>query len=47
MTPAYILAETEGRTEVTEDDVKETNKLFLDAKTSARILSEQSSKYVY
>lgn len=39
LTPARILAETQGRTRVTVDDVDEINELFSDAKRSAIALA--------
>jgi len=38
LTPARILAETSGRTKITQDDVTEVDKLFFDGKASARFL---------
>ena len=46
ITPANTLAETLGKTKITKDEVDEINTLFLDAKTSAKILTEQSDKYI-
>jgi RuvB-like protein 1 (pontin 52) len=46
ITPAMTLADTLGKTKITKDEVDEINKLFLDAKTSAKILTEQSDKYI-
>jgi len=40
------LAQTEGRTEIIVDDVNEINSLFLDAKSSSKILQEQAHKYI-
>ena len=40
LTPARILAQTCGRTKVTEDDVTEVDKLFFDGKASARFLAK-------
>lgn len=44
LTPARILAETTGRSEVTEEDIVEIDKLFFDAKASAKHLMELNSK---
>jgi len=44
MTPAKILCETYGKEELTEDDIDEVDKLFFDAKASAKLLQEQSNK---
>ena len=46
ITPSNTLAETLGKTKITKDEVDEINHLFLDAKTSAKILTEQSDKYI-
>ncbi|CAH0489402.1 unnamed protein product [Peronospora farinosa] len=40
LTPSRILAETQGRSEVSVDDIEETNDLFSDAKRSALALSQ-------
>uniref|UniRef100_K3WBQ4 RuvB-like helicase n=1 Tax=Globisporangium ultimum (strain ATCC 200006 / CBS 805.95 / DAOM BR144) TaxID=431595 RepID=K3WBQ4_GLOUD len=45
LTPARILAETQGRTSVSVDDVEEINDLFSDAKRSAQALA-QSDGYL-
>eukprot|EP00825_Cyclidium_porcatum_P034187 TRINITY_DN3602_c0_g1_i1.p1 TRINITY_DN3602_c0_g1~~TRINITY_DN3602_c0_g1_i1.p1 ORF type:complete len:488 (+),score=74.81 TRINITY_DN3602_c0_g1_i1:205-1668(+) len=46
LTPSYILAQTQGRSEITKEDVQEINSLFLDAKSSAKLLQQQASKYI-
>jgi RuvB-like protein 1 len=46
LTPAKILAQTNGRGKIAEADVKEANALFLDAKSSARMLAEHHDKYL-
>ena len=46
LTPAKILAQTNGRGKIAEADIRETNQLFLDAKTSARMLAEHHDKYL-
>eukprot|EP01017_Pseudomicrothorax_dubius_P045581 TRINITY_DN7898_c0_g2_i2.p1 TRINITY_DN7898_c0_g2~~TRINITY_DN7898_c0_g2_i2.p1 ORF type:complete len:163 (-),score=46.28 TRINITY_DN7898_c0_g2_i2:96-584(-) len=46
LTPANIMAQTQGRKEITKDDIEEISRLFYDAKTSAKILQEQSDKYI-
>ena len=46
LTPAKILASTNGRSKIAEADVKEANVLFLDAKSSARMLAEHHNKYM-
>lgn len=42
LTPARILAETTGRSEVTPEDVAEVDALFFDGKASARLLAKSS-----
>merc|ERR1712224_300417 len=46
MTPASVLAETNGRDEVTRDDVEEIDQLFYDAKSSAKLLAQHADKYI-
>merc|ERR1711966_311173 len=46
MTPASVLAETNGRDEVTRDDVEEIDQLFYDAKSSAKLLAQNADKYI-
>ena len=45
LTPSRILAETQGRSEVSVDDIEETKNLFNDAKRSALALA-QSEGYL-
>jgi len=46
LTPARILATTNAHDTISEDDIAETHKLFIDAKASARLLHEQQDKYL-
>jgi len=46
LTPAALTAKVCGRSAVTKDDVGEVNGLFLDAKSSAKILSQQQDKFM-
>ena len=46
LTPARILAQTVGRELVTLSDIEETNKLFFDAKTSAKHLAKFDQVYL-
>jgi RuvB-like protein 1 (pontin 52) len=39
LTPAKLIAETQGRTKITPDDVEQVDKLFLDGKASAKMLA--------
>lgn len=40
ITPCMVLAETLGKTKISSDEVNEISSLFLDGKTSAKILTE-------
>jgi RuvB-like protein 1 (pontin 52) len=46
LTPANILASTQGRTEITKEDLDQIDELFYDAKASAKILQEQADQYI-
>lgn len=47
LTPASILSKLSGRTEIGLEDVGETDSLFMDAKSSARMLSAMGdSQYI-
>jgi RuvB-like protein 1 (pontin 52) len=46
LTPANILASTNGRKQITKEDVQEIDSLFHDAKSSAQVLHEHASKFV-
>lgn len=46
LTPSKIHAESQGRDKVSKSDVVEINSLFFDAKSSAKLLQEQASKYI-
>ncbi len=46
LTPARVLANTNGREAIAGEDVAEINDLFFDCKQSARLLQEQASKYL-
>jgi len=41
LTPAKLLAQVNGREEVTESDIRECAELFIDAKKSAELLKER------
>ncbi|KAK4055793.1 RuvB ATP-dependent DNA helicase pontin [Microbotryomycetes sp. JL201] len=47
LTPASILAKLSGRTDITLEDVGETDSLFLDAKSSARMLAQSNGDSQY
>jgi len=46
LTPARILAGTQGRDRIATSDVLEIDSLFFDAKASARMLAENEDKYL-
>ncbi len=46
LTPAALSAKVNGRQSIGVDDVKEVGALFLDAKSSAKILRTESAKFM-
>ena len=46
LTPAAIMAKTSGREAIVAGDVGDVAELFLDAKASAKLLTEQADKYI-
>ena len=46
LTPASLTAKVNGRQSITAEDVKEVGSLFLDAKSSAKILMTDKEKYM-
>merc|ERR1711943_25116 len=46
LTPAAIMAKTENRDVITKNDIEEIDSLFYDAKSSAKILSDNADKYI-
>eukprot|EP00451_Oxyrrhis_marina_P004532 CAMPEP_0204277840 /NCGR_PEP_ID=MMETSP0468-20130131/29533_1 /ASSEMBLY_ACC=CAM_ASM_000383 /TAXON_ID=2969 /ORGANISM="Oxyrrhis marina" /LENGTH=454 /DNA_ID=CAMNT_0051254679 /DNA_START=44 /DNA_END=1408 /DNA_ORIENTATION=- len=46
LTPANILAKTNGRDSIAREDVEEIDSMFFDAKSSAKLLAEQADKYI-
>ncbi|KAH7447425.1 hypothetical protein KP509_01G106800 [Ceratopteris richardii] len=46
LTPASIVARTNGRDEIVKSDLEDITEVFLDARASAKLLQEQSDKYV-
>ena len=46
LTPAQILAKTNGREAIAVADVSDASLLFRDAKFTARLLAEQADKYI-
>eukprot|EP01136_Pigoraptor_vietnamica_P014009 Opistho-1_new@55668 len=47
LTPSNLLAKINGRANVTQLDVEEIGDLFFDAKSSAKLLAEQASKFLH
>ncbi|CAD2214854.1 RuvB-like protein 1 (pontin 52) [Angomonas deanei] len=47
LTPALIIAETNGRERIELEDVEQVNALFKDGKQSAHLLQEKAHDYVY
>merc|ERR1711871_1766608 len=46
MTPAAILAKTNGRETVTREEIEEVDQMFYDAKSSAKLLAANADKYI-
>lgn len=46
LTPAALAAKVNNRTNITKEDIQEVGSLFLDAKSSAKILSQNKGKYM-
>merc|ERR1712227_947684 len=46
LTPASVMAKTENRDTITRNDIEEIDSLFYDAKSSAKVLSENADKYI-
>ncbi|MCO5593269.1 hypothetical protein L7F22_047277 [Adiantum nelumboides] len=46
LTPASIVARTNGRDEIVKSDLEDITEVFLDARASARLLQDQPDKYV-
>merc|ERR1712139_474484 len=46
LTPASVLAKTNGREAITREDIEEIDSLFYDAKSSAKLLAEHADKYI-
>eukprot|EP00035_Acanthoeca_spectabilis_P020848 m.434883 g.434883 ORF g.434883 m.434883 type:complete len:457 (-) comp17782_c0_seq1:102-1472(-) len=47
LTPAWVLARINGKETVGVDEVEEVNEIFLDAKSSAKILQEQDADFLH
>ncbi|XP_023011675.1 ruvB-like helicase pontin [Leptinotarsa decemlineata] len=46
LTPAFLTAKINGRSHITQNDVAEIGSLFLDAKSSAKILTDNKEKFM-
>ena len=46
LTPASMLAKTNGKEAIDKEEIEEINELFFDAKSSAKILAQQKDKYM-
>jgi len=46
LTPSKVLAQTTGKDTITQDNIEEVDKLFLDAKRSAKWLQESADKFL-
>jgi len=46
LTPANILCKTNGKTIINQEEIKETQALFFDARSSAKLLKEQETKFL-
>ena len=46
MTPGSINAKISGRTNIVKTDIKDMTEIFMDAKSSAAMLRENSAKYM-
>ncbi|KRX01084.1 P-loop containing nucleoside triphosphate hydrolase [Pseudocohnilembus persalinus] len=46
LNPSNVLSQTQGREEISKDDIEEIHSLFLDAKRSAKQLQEQADSYI-
>jgi len=46
LTPAHILASTNGRDTITKEEIEQVTELFLDAKASSQMLHREKDKYL-
>ena len=46
LTPSSVLGRQSGRAAITAEDVRTAAELFMDAKSSAQVLAENSDKYM-
>ena len=47
LTPAAILARTNGKPHIGTDEIEDCAKLFMDSKSSAKLLAEHKEGYLY
>jgi RuvB-like protein 1 (pontin 52) len=47
LTPSAVLSKLSSRSAVNQEDVDEVKSLFLDAKSSAKMLSQYESRYIH
>ena len=46
LNPTFIFSNTQGKNEITKEDLEEINTLFYDSKASAKILQERADKFI-
>lgn len=46
LTPANVLAKINGRESIVHEDIEEVDRLFYDAKSSAKMLQESQARYL-
>jgi RuvB-like protein 1 (pontin 52) len=46
LTPSNILAKINGKEKISKEEIEEVNDLFFDAKSSAKLLQAEESKYL-
>lgn len=46
LTPAWVLANSKGKTEITKEEIEDVADLFYDVKRSAKLLQENAEGYI-
>jgi len=46
VTPAWVLANTKGKSEITKEEIQDVADLFYDAKRSAKVLQENAEGFI-
>jgi RuvB-like protein 1 (pontin 52) len=46
VTPAWVLANTKGKAEITKEEIDDVADLFFDAKRSAKVLQENAEGFI-